>query len=543
MSLRLILVLLLLGSVIPSSSLAQLTSAAPQAASTSSAVYPVDGIVVNSVTGAPVNAALVQAIFQGGRYSVLTQPDGKFHLADVPQGPLNVSVQKPGFFGEQQLPQDNMMRDPLLAGPDTPLLVLKLVPEGVIYGRITDPDGLPVENLPVGLLYASISDGQKNWQQRFGARTTEDGEFRIFGITSGSYYLRAGQNSDRAFRAQGSFPVTYYPGWPDRDSASVIVIAPGAQIRADFYIAPTHFYQISGTVVGYPPGSRVNVQLLSAEIGGADPFVAVNQATGAFRLPTVAAGAYVLKAVANTGEAQEVASLSLNVNTDISGLHLALAPAVTIPVVVRSEMTHHANPAPLSGNTQQSPPVGLQLISQSAAARNQFQSAAMRIDGPPESRSFAVRNLEPGTYRAQITPNGPGYVASAFCGGTDLLNQELTLTSGGPVQPIEIVLRDDFASLGVSVSSNGQPSQGAVLLIPEQVQQRAINIRVDQTGHAQFGSVPPGEYRALAVDRSVDLEYRNAEVMREYAGHERLVRLLPGGHDSVDLELQKREDH
>jgi Carboxypeptidase regulatory-like domain len=546
MSLRLILAVMFWGAVIPSSSLAQstlaqLTAPAQQTTPTSTAVYNIDGVVVNSATGAPVNAALVQAIFQGARSSVLTQPDGKFHLTDVPQGPLNVSVEKPGFFSEQQLPQDFNMRTQLVAGPDTPFLVLKLVPEGVIYGRITDPDGLPVENLRVALLYGSVSDGRKNWLQRFGGQTTEDGEFRIFGIPPGSYYLRAGQNFDQASRAQGSFPVTYYPGRPDRDSAAVIDITPGAEVRADFYVAPTRFYRISGTVAGYSLGSQVSVQLLSSEIGGTNPGVVVNKATGAFRGPSVPAGVYVLRALTTTGNEQLRASVFLNVDTDIPGVHLALAPSVTIPVNVHSEMTHNTNATALNGAAQQQPPsVNVRLFSQTAFAGDQAAFAGMGLDGRPESRSLAVRNLEPGTYRAQITPNGLGYVASAFCGGANLLNEDLTVAPGSPIQPIEVVLRDDFASLGVSVSSDGHPSQAVVLLIPEQVQRSAINIRVDQTGHGQSSSVPPGEYRALAVDRSVDLAYRNSEVMREYAGREQFVRLPPGGHDSLNLELQKR---
>jgi hypothetical protein len=205
-------------------------------------------------------------------------------------------------------------------------------------------------------------------------------------------------------------------------------------------------------------------------------------------------------------------------------------------------MTRNTNSALLASDAQQQPPpVSVRLISQDVPA-NQPQFGGMVRDAPPESRSFAVRNLEPGTYRAQITSNGPGYVASAVCGGTNLLNEDLTFTSEGSIQPIDIVLRDDFASLGVTVTSDGRPSQGVVLLLPEQAQRAAITIRVDQTGHGQSSSVPPGEYRALAVDHTNDLEYRNPEVMREFAGREQLVRLLPGGHDSVNLELQKRAE-
>src|SRR6202171_2736497 len=60
------------------------------------------GTVVNSATGEPINAALVQ--LNGGRQrSVLTGADGKFQFEGVANGYFQITAQKPGYFAPEQL--------------------------------------------------------------------------------------------------------------------------------------------------------------------------------------------------------------------------------------------------------------------------------------------------------------------------------------------------------------------------------------------------------------------------------------------------------
>ena len=117
------------------------------------------------------------------------------------------------------------------------------------------------------------------------------------------------------------------------------------------------------------------------------------------------------------------------------------------------------------------------------------------------------------------------------------------MDGGGAGEPIEITLRDDFASVRGTVTSEGQPGVASVLLMPELAEEQAITIPVDAAGHFQMDSVPPGQYTAFAFDRTANLEYRNPEAMRPYANDAQVVRLSPGGEASVNLPLQRRQEY
>src|SRR5690348_13554740 len=101
MSIRLLWLLCLLLS--PGAAFAQLV--APQVQiSAPNAIAPtftVQGAVINSVTGEPVHAALVQ-IHVPHQNSMLTAADGKFRFEGIPQSQINLTVRKPGFFSEQE---------------------------------------------------------------------------------------------------------------------------------------------------------------------------------------------------------------------------------------------------------------------------------------------------------------------------------------------------------------------------------------------------------------------------------------------------------
>jgi hypothetical protein len=504
---------------------AQVLQAQPSVAQNSSA-YLLEGVVINSVTGEPIRNALVQVSIMGARRSLLTGPEGKFHFENVPQGKFGINVQKPGFFSERELTH---VFGTVEAGPNTAPVVLKLVPEGVIYGRITDAKGEPVEETSVNALYAEIVDGQRSMRQQFGAQTSSEGEFRIFELRPGTYYLNAGR-----------FTSTFYPGVRDIDSAAPIRVVPGQQIRVDLQLQPSAFYQLSGMVVGAPPGAIVNVEFATSNSGGGSSYgFPLNNNDRSFTR-AVAAGSYLVRASARMNNDELAASVFLNVSSDIAGLRLILAPTATIPVKVDSEFTRDANPAFPDALRR----VDVSLSSRDSHFKNRtYSSADFRIGAPTEQPGLTVRNVEPGTYGVVVTPLGPWYVAAARRGNTDLLTQDLVVDAGGKGEPIEITLRDDFASVRGTVSSDGQPAAGSVLLIPEREQQPAITLPVDAAGHFQMDSVPPGEYTAFAFDRTADLEYRNPEAMREYVIGGQAVRLLAGGEGSLNLQLQKRREY
>jgi len=138
--------------------------------------------------------------------------------------------------------------------------------------------------------------------------------------------------------------------------------------------------------------------------------------------------------------------------------------------------------------------------------------------------------------------DSPYYVQSARSGSLDLLERELTVTPGGSVRPIDIVLRDDVATLSGTVSSNGRGVFAAVLAVPVSNPGQVLVITTGSEGAFQFGNLAPGPYKLLAVDRADDWEYGNPEVLRKYLSNTRDVVLGPNQSVSVELELVRIEE-
>jgi hypothetical protein len=118
----------------------------------------------------------------------------------------------------------------------------------------------------------------------------------------------------------------------------------------------------------------------------------------------------------------------------------------------------------------------------------------------------------------------------------------ISVQTGGPGQPIEIVLRDDFATVSGAVSLDGRPMSGTVLLIPEANSRGTMVFPTNPDGRFQRDDLPPGDYNVIAFDRVDGLEYTNTEAMRAYSAWEQPLHVSPNGNGqaTVQLELQER---
>jgi hypothetical protein len=525
--------------------LAQLGPSQPQIGTRGAAIptYVVEGTVINSVTGEPVRGALVQ-IHIDQQVSLLTGPDGKFHFDSVPQSQVTITVRKPGFFTEQEISQGPMPNQLTQVGPGMKPVIMKLIPEGAIYGRITDSDGDPIQDLQIGLVQAAIVNGQRSWQRMGSQQSKDDGEFRFFGLLPGAYYLRTESTPVANLRvgansaaARGGYPSNYYPGISDLGSATAIAVEPAKEVRADFSVRREVLYQVSGRVIGAPKQMPLNIQVLGSDGEWFNGGVQMDPRAGTFTA-FVPKGSYVIKAYANDNNGpQGVAVQSVNVNGDVAGLSLAITPLATIPVDVRFEITQNTNSVPYSTDMQ---PVSVTLVSKGTVFTNQGYTATMQ--GQPEGQSFAVRNVEPGRYTVQLMPTGHWYIESARCGQVNLVTEDLNVQTGGPGQPIEIVLRDDFATVSGAISLDGQPAKGTVLLIPDGNPRGAVALLTNPDGRFQKEDLPPDDYKVIAFDRVDGLEYTNTEAMRAYFSWEQPLHVSPNGQATVQLELQKRGD-
>jgi Carboxypeptidase regulatory-like domain len=504
--------------------------------------YTLQGTVINSVTGEAVRGALVQIYFNG-QSAMLTGPDGKFQFDGLPAGQSPITFRKPGFFVEEDFQQSERVPRWAATGPNSSPMVLKLFPEGVIYGHISEEDGEPIEGLPVALLVQHLQNGRKAWEGRPGTATDEDGNFRIAELQPGNYFLSVGPTRNPVTLpaklsqpgAQG-IPLVYYPVGSELGDAAPISITPGKKAEINLTLSPQPFYRVSGTISGYAAGQSVNLQLHnSAGIPLAYNF-RFDSASGSFRILWVPAGAYTLEADAPDGHGHSLtAAVPLTVNAEVSGVHVILLPTVNIPI--RMSVITSRTGAERFDARENYFPAYVQLVARNSGLfERRYGSQQV---GEKGASSLELQNIAPGTYGVEVNPNGPVYVQSAMSGTTNLLDSDLSVAPGTSPPPIEITLCDDAASLSGNVSLDPRTLSATILAFSEHA---SVPPRIQPTnpgGAFQLSFLPPGAYKILAVDHPDRLEYANPEVLKKYFSKAREVTLSPEESAKVDLELVK----
>jgi hypothetical protein len=506
--------------------------------------YTLSGTVVNAVTGEGVARALVE-IFGAQHLSVLTGADGHFEFSGLSAQQTAVGVRKPGFFNEGEMQRQNGWTPPttVTVGPDAPAVVLKLVPEGVIVGRITT-NGEPLEDVPVRVVTSAIEGGRRQWAQSGGGGTDEDGEFRIAALQPGEYYVVVGPKPPFAGGAskgpETGYGRVFYPNAAELDAATPVVLGKGQRVELDISLKAEPWYRVKGVVRGADPTANLNFQLTGA---GENEGFQLNPATGEFE--TMApAGNYRLEVEGMSPKGpMGSADVPVTVNSDVGGLQVALGPASVIPVQVKMEPTKSGQPSIAGGvrvggglrKLEQNPPVSMGLWR--AGFDEQGRAPVVGPDDTGKPETMAMRNLVPGSYWMEIGAAPPWYVQSAQCGNIDLLREMLTVASGAPCAGIEIVLRDDGASLSASGTWEGDPAQATMVLLPERAPEQATAVPVSRGGEAQFDRLAPGNYNLVLVDSADGLEYKSAEAMSAFLSKAAHVTLTANQKGTVSVEL------
>ena len=183
---------------------------------------------------------------------------------------------------------------------------LALTRGGAIHGRVIDEFGEPIAGTRVQVLRSRMVRGQRRLQGMGpGDQTDDTGEFRVYGLPPGDYYVTASTGSGDSVRRD---PPIYYPGTPSFAEAQAINLAVGTEASADFQIQPFRNARVSGIVFN-ASGAPVQamVQLASEVVGmgpaferAGDPraftLIADSGPDGRFTIDNVPPGPYMLTA-------------------------------------------------------------------------------------------------------------------------------------------------------------------------------------------------------------------------------------------------------
>jgi len=491
--------------------------------------HTITGTVYNGLTGEPVRRALVR-MWGPQPATVLTGVDGRFEIEDVPEGPINLTATKPGFFDAQSMPRQWKQKlEAQVAGPGSNDFRVLLYPAGRITGQVSDPDGDPVEQAQVQVFAEQITNGHKVWQQRSSTSSDDDGQYRIGNLVPGRYIVYAmghvlpGLSLDAP--KQVSAPL-YYPDARDRTSAQRIDIQPGQEFRADFHLRAERGFRISGTFTGAPATSGVSLSIQN-ENGQILSFgnINVDQSHGRFVVTAVPAGTWTVKLFANdnTGHFYQVRQDVAVNGSDVDNLPLVLHPSVSIPVVV-----NHASTQP---EPELQPGGARRIVNATLTAADPLIFQQHGMVWHPEREAWFFDNVEEGRYKLDVQGWRDECLDSASYGNIDLLRNYLVVSSGGTSGPITIDMRSDCATLTARMAPGADQALAFVVVVPTssfsepKVLQAVAQGRLPQPAGPAL-TLSPGTYQVYAFTTLEDLEYANPEVLREYPNQ--TIDLSPG---------------
>jgi len=521
----------------------------------------IEGTVVQIGTMQPVARAVVQAI--GGRsqsYTIETGGDGRFRFAGLPRGQYEIKVSRTGYmdavFG-QRGPSGRGRTISIETGQTVKDVLIAMVPYGAISGRIIDDRGEPVANINVEALRYVYEDGNLSLRTVKSSLTDDRGEYRLFWLPPGEYYLKAAASAGAVVlrvgagtpsthelvaglptlliaKAGEAYTPAYYPAAQDPRSATRVEVRPGADLGGlDFTLTRVATRKVRGVVIdgatGQPP--RTASVMLVPRSGSAGPPPLRGAANGAFEFQNVHPGSYFAVATVNVGGNGSPVSAgraSVEVtNSDVEGVVVTLSPGIVISGTIEG----------LPGG----PPA---YLYPSITLKNEVEhprTIGVLHGAFRNTREFNIEDVIEGDYWLHITflPDGR-YVKSARFGAIDLLNETLHVDSRTSGR-LEIVLGADVGQLaGAVVDRSNKLAAGAVIaLLPtgpnQQRQDLYKNAFADESGRFEIRDIAPGDYVVFAWEAVDESVWRDPEFLRRNEGAGRRIHIGPSGRETVEL--------
>ena len=555
-----------------------------QAAAAEPVRAPVHGIVHNAATGEPLARALVQIEGDADTGS-LTDGEGRFEIPGVPVGPQTIRVAKPGFRDrpyateEGSLQAEGPPHSVLVAAP-MPDLNFALTPNCAIRGHVELSTGDPADGITAVLLKQVVRFGRAVWTMEASSRTNGEGQYRFGNLPDGVYavYTLPALESEPAVNvvAAGSadnvtrsgYPTVFYPDARELAGASRIQVANGAQADANFQLALEPFYTV--TAVGAAEGDAApgkaaaqggyTAVVLDAA-GHVLPYVAqYDDATHSlqaslpdgtyqmvvrgFQSPRELVSGFITFPRGNRRAGAVAGAVTFTVSGHaIAGLRIPLAPPQTATVHLRLQHNADAATSPATNATNANELVNLNIDPAGGIPQNSFESI-WSMDSGTDTITFSA---QPGTYWLSAFLPRKGVCAGAFNAGSfNVAREPLTLSLTAAPPPMEFTLRDDCATLALTLPPTlaaflpGDEPFYTVYLVPDfdTVQDiPPMTMHPSSGATLNLDSLTPGSYHVYVFDSPVHLEYRNPAALAALPSAGQQVTLTAGAITNLMLEV------
>jgi Carboxypeptidase regulatory-like domain len=560
----------------------------------------VQGIVVKAGTTTPIAGALVELRRSTTPLTLIasatTGADGKFSLQNVPAGDYRLSAQHASgvFVRTEYLQRNPQMHGAVLTVAEQPLrdLEIGMTATGSISGRVIDIDGEPAANARVMALQALYRDGQRVMNVVQALTTNDNGEYRLFWLPPGDYYVAVQAIDQRmpafleqvvapgriTFREDGSSPVVtrrildsgeaveeirvpaYFGGGTNPSAARVVQLGSGQNAGAiDVFLADTrvrtvHVRGIVTDGVTGQPIDRTAIRLIPKTYAGAFAILPTSRtdAKGVFDVAGVPPGPYWLFAVAgglSFGGRQygDFTGPGLNLNNGNNALLSIEVGSSSLENVVISVRTGHAIPirATAEGSVINLGQVTVGIVrNPDLLGMPTSQLSRLAADG-----TVTVQGVGPGDYRLEVGGLPPdAYVKSLRMGPTDLAEDGLHV-SDEATGSIELVVGTNGGTIeGATLNSKMEPLPNiTVVLVPDAPRRAQASlykvVSSDRSGTFSIHGATPGSYHLFAWESVGEGVWQAATFLAPYESRGAPVRVSEGSRQTVQLSVMPAGAH
>jgi protocatechuate 3,4-dioxygenase beta subunit len=516
----------------------------------------VSGRVVTASEGNPLKSVRVSLVADDlasktPPYTTTTDSDGRFLLKDIVPGRYRFFAMRAGFVEQHYQAKANNEGAALSlkSGETVSDVLFRMTVAGVITGRVANEDGDPMVRVRVVAL-REPSEEEDEDEARFRSRTrqlssvssaqTDDrGEYRIFGLKPGEYYIKTTDSFEpdqnvsvvpESYWVQESlgseYGTVYYPGVTQASQAQTISVKAGDEVQADVFMQHARTADVAGHVIGRSgPATKAWVELTQSGIDDSSG-IELRDTTdekGAFRIKGVPPGSYTIAVFQkDEGEVYEPwAQQKVEVNGEnIDSLSISLGAAASFQG--RVTVAGAGSPA-------------LDQISVNFLGVGEdeqlFGVSEVKKDG-----TFAIKSISNGNYAAHVYGlEDNWYVKSMRLGNDDIFEKGLQVEKGGPGGRLEIVVSSGSARLEGSVTGPDGAAIGArVRIVPEPEtlynRSRAHSAKTDQAGHFVIAGLVPGKYRVRA-------QYSASADTGPLRSDPQIITLSESDHKTIELTI------
>ncbi len=424
--------------------------------------------------------------------TAVTDESGSFVFRNIAPGLYSVQAMHPRYPIK---PVNAAGTQVTLKPGETTRMSIPLTPGASITGRVLDEDGEPLPGCSVQL--RSATSRQPGVVSMGGEASNDQGAYRIYGLHAGRYiaFAACGRPAfqPRPFSSgpppqpTTGYPAVYYPQASDASAATPIEVAAGTELSGiDFQMRPARVYTVTGTVSGFDrqapqqQNRMILVNLNQAKQAATMSRGArVNPETGAFELPNVFPGSYIVTATQlspDPNAGMMAARQQVEVTDQPTHVNLVLQK----PLDIRGTFT-------IEGNREVAKEhLGVSVI----PADDEVTPMSRPRPDVDRDGTFVLRSTPPGRWLL-FAYGSDVYTRAVEADGQTLPNNVLDTTTG-TVGSLRIVVSTRTAT------AQGRGTPGTVYsLVRDDSDPRLMRPYsgvADPNGAVRISGVPPGSY-------------------------------------------------